>query len=625
MEPSSADLPLLQRPENLPGSHSLGMKRSTYLMALTLVACSGNVTPLLGVTIQPPKLPGADGLPSVGAGPTPAGTVPKAPPASLPPLAKTAVDEPMRRLSGVQYQTVLEDLVARSLPLTGAETIASLPRMLESALYPVDALKNPVGNGHGGFRRVDQSLQQAHVDGSYAVALALSAQMTATSARMTELVGSCATDGDASNDKACLESFVGRFGRVAFRRPLSMSEVSLFVDVGSVSLTPAAVARIIGLMLCAPEFLYVVELGGPAPPMASRIALTAHELATRLSLHFWNTLPDNELSTAADNQSLLDESQYQAQVARLARDQRAERTLREFFSQWFELERTPSLDSRLSDPVYRSVAGTFVPTAQTKQHVVDEIDDLVTYLYRQGRPVSDVLTDGHAVSRTADVAELYGVAPWDGSSTPASLQNRNLITRLAFLASGVSNTRPILKGARIRSQLLCQPLPPPPPEAMNVTVEFSPTLTTRDAVEKLTEQNGTSCASCHKTLVNPLGFITENFDAFGRVREAQQLFDSSGAPSLLKPVNTSVVLGIPTAGAGTVKDANEGVKVLADTGLFEWCFARQYFRFAFGRKEQEFDQYVVDQLQFAARTGQPLAQVVAAVALRPEFRMRISQ
>ena len=53
-------------------------------------------------------------------------------------------------------------------------------------------------------------------------------------------------------------------------------------------------------------------------------------------------------------------------------------------------------------------------------------------------------------------------------------------------------------------------------------------MTTREVVEALTEMPGTTCAGCHATLINPLGFATENFDALGRFRTEQRLFDATG-------------------------------------------------------------------------------------------------
>ena len=47
-------------------------------------------------------------------------------------------------------------------------------------------------------------------------------------------------------------------------------------------------------------------------------------------------------------------------------------------------------------------------------------------------------------------------------------QRTGLLTRGAFVASSTANTRPVIKGYRIRNALLCQPTPPPPANAKAV-------------------------------------------------------------------------------------------------------------------------------------------------------------
>ena len=57
-------------------------------------------------------------------------------------------------------------------------------------------------------------------------------------------------------------------------------------------------------------------------------------------------------------------------------------------------------------------------------------------------------------------------------------------------------------------------------------------------VEAITEQPGTACASCHATLLNPIGFATENIDALGRLRSTQTLYDEAGKVTGTVPVDT---------------------------------------------------------------------------------------
>jgi Protein of unknown function (DUF1588) len=151
---------------------------------------------------------------------------------------------------------------------------------------------------------------------------------------------------------------------------------------------------------------------------------------------------------------------------------------------------------------------------------------------------------------------------------------------------------------------------------------LAPDLTTRETVEQLTQQPSTSCNGCHGTLLNPLGFATENFDALGRRRAEQTLFTTTGAVSVRKPVDTT---GIPyVAGVTTpVADARALTTILVGAGEFQTCFARQYFRFTFDRIEDDTkDGCLLRGLQEAAVRGDSLADVLMATALRDEFKRR---
>jgi hypothetical protein len=58
-------------------------------------------------------------------------------------------------------------------------------------------------------------------------------------------------------------------------------------------------------------------------------------------------------------------------------------------------------------------------------------------------------------------------------------------------------------------------LKPPPMAVAFDESHFNPTLTMREKITELTRNN--SCMSCH-SVINPLGFSLENFDAIGRWR-----------------------------------------------------------------------------------------------------------
>jgi Protein of unknown function (DUF1592)/Protein of unknown function (DUF1588)/Protein of unknown function (DUF1595)/Protein of unknown function (DUF1585) len=528
----------------------------------------------------------------------------------------------LRRLTRAQYVNTLQDLVRQALPTGGDAVAAALPTIATN--YPADAVIALPNERHGGFQRLDQAVQQGHVDAGYEIGARVAAELT-QSARIGTLMGACATDGVASNDDACLSDFIRKFGRAAFRRPLSDAEVTAHKQLaGSTPVAPAAVADVITLMLSSPQFFYMVE-HGQATLNGNRANLTAHELAARLSYHFWQTMPDAQLAQLADNGQLLTPATYAAQVTRLASDARTDTTVREFFSQWFRLQELEALDSRLGDPVFDAFRGTFTPTKDTKQNVINEIGDLTAFLVKNGGNLQSVLTDKRSFARTNDVAALYGMPVWSGSGAPPNFTDparSGLLSRVAFVATGSANTRPIIKGYRIRNALMCQSLPPPPAEAAMFSVELSPTQTTREVVEAVTQKPGTSCIGCHSQM-NPLGFSTENFDALGRTRTAQKLFNAQGQSLGEKAVRTDGVPSVTSTDIRAAADSHQLTKYILDSGEMERCFAQNYFRFTFGRPEREGDRAAITDLMTAARSGGNLRDLLTRLALRSEFQSRM--
>ncbi len=537
---------------------------------------------------------------------------------------QTPAELPLRRLSRAQYLNTVTDLVG-AVGLASSERDAVVAALTpDFAKVPADSVVGQPGEKRGGFTRLDQAIQQAQVDASYDLANHLGAQLTASKARLTAVVGACATNTSTADDAACLTSFITSFGRLALRRPVRADELTFVTEVAaSTPVDPAALADVIALLTTMPQFLYHVEEGDPAA--SAPTPLDAFALANRLAYHFWQTAPDQALRQAADSGALLTDAGYRAQVQRLFADTRAEASLRSFFHEWFRLDELTPLNAARGTPVFDAFAGSDAPAADLHLQMQLEVEDAALSVARSGGSVGALLTNRQQLARRADLAKLYGATPWDGTSPPVDLaepERAGLLTRAAFLANASGNTRPIMKGLRIRNALLCQTIPPPPANVNATPPPLAPDLTTRETVERLTQQPNTSCNGCHGTLLNPLGFTTENFDALGRRRTEQTLFTANGSVSAHKPVDTSsipYVSGVVTP----IADARALTTVLAKAGEFQTCFARQYFRFTFDRVEDEAkDGCVLRGLQEAAVRGDSMADVLMATALRAEFKRR---
>jgi hypothetical protein len=566
-----------------------------------------------------PAIGGASGAP----GPSDAGGASAgAPPDGGGGAVATPGDLPLPRLSHDEYLQTVRDLVTQYAPSIANAVLPGVMNLTGD--LPADALVTIPIEKHGGFARDDQTEQQQYSDVPAAVATALGVALTSTPARVAAVFGPCSNAG-ASVDAACLQAFVKSFGEIALRHPLSDDDVAFYA--GTATSTPPSktdLVNVIAVMLSSPRFLYRVESGG-AMVAPNIYALDAWELAARLSYHFWGTMPDQALRDAAASGKLLTDDGYASEVDRLMADPRADAALRSFFQQWFwPLLELPPLDSRATDPVFKAFAGADLPTSSLRGHMLADVLDAASWVTAHGGGVAELLTNRLSFARDADLAAIYGVGPWDGASTPQTLppSRVGLLTRAAFLSTGTANTRPIMKGVFIRQTLLCDVIPPPPPNAANTAINASAGQTTRDAIQSITEVPGTVCRGCHATFINPLGFASENFDSLGRERTAQVFFDATGKMTGSKAVDTTSTPAVVTGDMTPSTGIGDVTRLVVASGKVEACFATRLFRYAFRRLEGVADGPVIDGLASLAAKG-TLADVFKGVAMRPEFKQRV--
>jgi hypothetical protein len=599
------------------------------LLAATVVGCVGKIG---STSSNDPNAPGGpnnrNNGTGTGSGPDQAASSAAftCDPNATPPAAT------LRRLTSSQYKSTLASLATWSLG--DATKGAALMTELSDSLHSLpDDQREPVAQDlHGSYRRLDQTLQQEHVDTFYAVGVAMGAALT-TTARLGTVVGACATDGNAANDATCLDQFIQRFGSKILRRPLTPEETTFYKSVYGTSTTadPAAYADVIGVMLNAPQFLYFVEHGNTEVAGEPGVyEISPFELAARMSYQFWETTPDDELIKAATDGTLMQADVYQKQVERLYADPRTQGTIAQFVADWLKTEDLPALDAHNTDPTFKSFAGSDLPKPELRQQMIDDVLGMVDYhVWKKPGSLDDLFTSDLSFNKGADLAKIYGTALWDGTSAPPSFaagQRPGLLTRALFLTSGSANTRPILKGVFIRRRMICDDIPPPPPGANAVPPQLKPDMTTREVVEELTQKAGTVCAACHKTIINPLGFATEGFDALGRARTMQRLFDANGVEVGQKPVDTrSVPLVTPEDETASSGPADLVSRIVA-SGKANACLARNYFRFTYARWEDlDADGCALEDLRLKLANGGKLGDLLKEVAMSPEFRRRAFQ
>jgi hypothetical protein len=127
-------------------------------------------------------------------------------------------------------------------------------------------------------------------------------------------------------------------------------------------------------------------------------------------------------------------------------------------------------------------------------------------------------------------------------------------------------TNPSRRGWVIARALRCQTIPPEASEI--VPPPTMPGMTSRGRAAE--HAVNPACAACH-SLVDPLGFALEHFDATGRFRETENglPIDASGR--------------LPPDGP-TFDGAASLATALLDDAETRGCFASQWARFAFGQR-----------------------------------------
>lgn len=395
----------------------------------------------------------------------------------------------------------------------------------------------------------------------------------------------------ATADRAqCSQSFVETFGERAFRRTLTAEEREryrqLFSGMEQEQGTAAAVRVTLAALLQSPHFLYRVEIGDGADSNPV-VPLTGAERAVRLSYLFLQGPPDAPLREAAASGALGTRDGVRVQVRRLLETQAARAQLRAMHSHWLGLD---GIDAMEKDP---RVFPEFSPALAEKMRTETEtfLDALIWTDNREYRSILE--TPSTFVDAT--LATFYGLLPPPGAGFQKvgldGVTRRGLLTQASVLAltSKATQTSPVRRGKWVREHLLCQVLPPPPPNVDITPPDLSPSLTTRERFAE--HSRSAACSGCH-SLMDPVGLGLEAYDAIGRYRETE-----NG-----RPIDLSGTL-VGVSGNQTFVGALELEDQLAGSEEFGACVIRQYVEWGLRRPQVDADMCVVRELEEVAHTG----------------------
>ncbi len=416
-------------------------------------------------------------------------------------------------MSGAQYSQTIANIF-------GEDISAAVP----SPLPPLTRTAGLLATGAASIGMTSDQLQQLQQ-----AATTIAAKVVDESHR--EFLVPCKPASDKAADAACATQFVKTTGRLLYRKPLPQQRVDELVrDAGSgadaLKDFYAGLAGALEGMLISPEMLFIVDQAEPDPDNPGRRRLDAYSLASRLSFFLWNSAPDDELLRAAESGEIHTPKGRERAVDAMLKSSRVEHGVRAFFEDLLELDKFNSLAKDAM--AYPAVTGSTLADAreQTLRTIVD-------HLITKNEDYRDLFTT-RSTFMSMNLAAVYGLPAIDGwvpYEFSEDSHRGGLLTQISFLASHAHPARssPTLRGKALRELLLCQKVPPPPPN-----VDFSlledPDASLKTARERLAvHASNPSCAGCH-LITDPMGLALENFDGSGRYRETEDgaALDTSG-------------------------------------------------------------------------------------------------
>ena len=417
------------------------------------------------------------------------------------------------------------------------------------------------------------------------------------------------------NPEACAKEDLSILAKRAYRRPITAEDVNellaYYKDGAKDGGFEGGIRAGVTGVLASPFFLYRGERVPAGLKPGEKYAITDLELASKLSFFLWNSNPDDELLDLAIKNKLSDPATLDRQVQRMLADQRSKTLASNFVFQWLDMNRlndiVPDFD------VFPYASGRMDP----RQDFRTELTLFADSVFREDRSVVDLLR-ARQTFLNERLALQYGITDVKGDQfRRVELKDSarwGLLGKGAILMAAAypNRTSPVLRGKFILAQIEGVPPANPPPGV--------PTLNDKDigttkaqTVRQLMAAHRASptCSACH-SIMDPLGFALENFDATGMWRDkdrfANTAIDSAGE----LPDGTKI------NGPDDLRNA-----LLRRPEQFVQTFVENLLIYSMGRTEGYYDMPTVRKIvRDSAAKDYKFSAIVQAVVKTDQFKMR---
>ncbi|MCH1497220.1 MAG: DUF1592 domain-containing protein [Rubripirellula sp.] len=304
-----------------------------------------------------------------------------------------------------------------------------------------------------------------------------------------------------------------RFLRRVWGRPVRSEEVENLVALFDVyrqdfGRFEDAMLEVMATTLATPEFLYVTRRDS-SDLLKEANGFSQFELARRLALFLWSSIPDEQLLACAEAGELAEPAVLERQIDRLLADPRSYRFARHFVSQWLGLDAIEAT-AHIKDPeLFKAM----------KEEPIVFFQDLL----KRNESIFEILHSNHLMLNER-LARHYGVRDVHGPAFRSvdidqSQHRGGVLTAAAILAmnSDGKDSHPLKRGVWMLETILHDPPPPPPPNVPEVDLT-DPRILEMTLKERLADhRDQAACRSCHAR-IDPWGIAFEQYDALGGFR-----------------------------------------------------------------------------------------------------------
>ncbi|MEE3179493.1 MAG: DUF1588 domain-containing protein, partial [Verrucomicrobiota bacterium] len=307
-----------------------------------------------------------------------------------------------------------------------------------------------------------------------------------------------------------------------------------------------AMKNVVGAVLASPKFVYVVETKHGA---GEKSPLSEYELAQRLALFIWSSIPDEPLMDSARKGDLQKPEVLEKHVRRMLNDSRSRALSENFARQWLRLDQ---LITAVPDFDRFQVYYARIGCEQWKFGLQTMVEPLLLFesIQVEDRSIM-LLVDSNYSYRSNELQAWYtrpdkpfgnrGNRNRFNTNSQAfhrrkltSRREGGVITTAAVLTMTATplRTSPIKRGAWVATVMFNDPPPPPPDVVPEIEADDAEIEAKGLTIRQRLKQHATdeSCASCHAK-IDPLGFVLESYDPIGRWRDKYRgglPVDSSG-------------------------------------------------------------------------------------------------